>query len=393
MKTRIRSSSLGKLYQCAGHRIMEDLPSALPPNEGGKAAQAGTWCHWRASRTLIDDYGATGPEQGIGPEPDYQPNGHDEWKVDYYLAEITDRLDIDQAILVEESLSYESSDYILTGHADCIVMTITDGDVTAIRGYDLKTGTVVVPEAQDNDQLLGYMLLAQRLWPTITEQTWTIVQPTNDETLGFQRVSSVTLAGEELAQTVDAAESRISHQLKSNIIDSDGDACKYCRACIICPALHQDIQTMQIQLTPDEIARLQAQDSIEAMAKIEQQRSKITNVLKTIQETLRDRILAEGGAMETQNFRIHVTTRNGRRFVTDAKKFWTDMTNEGLDDDDLFEAISFSFTTIEDKAAKKLKLPKTSKDENKRTTKKFLAENLEGNCTQSTSNIITIKNK
>lgn len=385
----IRSSSLPQLFQCPASRKL--IPLSPKDDESTGAAIRGDWCHWRAARTLVDDYGATDPEEGLPPEPAFRATSYDHWLAEYFVDQILFYANGEDAILVEQPIVAHFDDFTLTGHPDVMVMRIEDGDVVEIRGFDLKTGPVPVTPAAYNEQLLGYFQLAQAAWPTIRKQTWSICQPTNDDEYD-ERNSSVTLEGDELQRTVANARGRILAALSDPTLNSDGPACKYCPALAICPAIRKDIELMKMKLTNEELERLQQTEGVTLdLVEIERDRTRITDALTSISTLLKSRVSEQGGTVQLPGYDIKVFDRRGRRNITDNKAFWNRLDELEVDEDTKFELLSYSLTPLEDYLAKKRKIPKRSKKEDKETAATLVRDAIAGIHTQQVSKILSIK--
>lgn len=388
-KPRIRASSLPQLFQCPASRIL--IPVAPQTDNSSAAAIRGDWCHWRAARTLIDDHGATPPDGGLCDEPRHHMTTYDEWMADFAVSEVLEHAGGDDAILVEQQFQADCGDFILSGHPDHQILTVNDaGEVIAAQTHDLKTGPIPVPPAEVNEQVLGYICLTQAAWPTIRKQTCRIVQPTNDDE-DHPRVSEITLEGDELLEVYHAALKRIRAVLDDRTLNSDGNACKYCDAAAICPAIRKDIQLMRMKLTDEELERIQAEDGIspETIA-IERDRNRIIASLGKISEVVKDRVNKAGGTLDVPGYRVESFKRKGRRTITDNRALWDRFKKLDVEEDFLFESIQFSLTPFEDYFAKARKIPKNSKDPDKETAKTIIRKAIDGIHEQQENTLLKI---
>ncbi|WP_043588112.1 DUF2800 domain-containing protein [Geminisphaera colitermitum] len=317
-RPRFRASSVPQLLACPAAAI---LGAIVKPSPDSAASLLGTWCHWRAARTLADEHGATAPSDGL-PEPQmpdgWTPSGFENWMVDYYLGTVLTSTDADMAIEVEAEIVADFDRFDLTGHIDAFGIT---ADATEAVGFDLKTGSELVDEAEQNAQVLSYIVLLYRAYPTLRRITFAIVQPRNNPDEGMERVTWATVEGPQLDGVTSYLERELNHVLKNpRQLNSDGwKQCRYCPAAgKKCPAIDQEIK-MKLQLTDEHIAAIAAEPTLEHMLDLEMARKKLVPILERAHDALKTRVRAEGESIAAGH-RIFIETRNSGREITDQAK-------------------------------------------------------------------------
>ncbi len=233
MKPVLRCSELDRVLSCPGSRVLSELVAPRVGNEGA----AGTRIHGHIAYKLEGSHISTMGE----PESLWLGNPFDKWIADFCIREVRDNLPDDWSLECEGEYAYEFDDFILTGHPDAVAI---NPDVTEAKGWDYKTGTVAVDPAEVNEQVLGYIVLLLRAYPTLRKITFYIVQPRNDEDEGFKRVSEVTLTfdGTQAYDFLKSFEARVTRALQnSNEVDSGRKQCRFCPVSVQCPAINADM--------------------------------------------------------------------------------------------------------------------------------------------------------
>jgi hypothetical protein len=162
-KPRFRCSNLDQILRCPGSKLL--TARAVKPAEDSSQATAGKYCHAVAAQRLKDQEGAIGPE--IVPS-DFSGEKFHEFIIGYYLDTVRLYVESYMALTVEEEYEYEFDRFILTGHMDCMGI---DADAKEFCGLDLKAGMDPVIEAEENSQVLGYLVLLAMNYPTAAKRS------------------------------------------------------------------------------------------------------------------------------------------------------------------------------------------------------------------------------
>ncbi len=317
-RRQFRCSQLPQLMACPGSALLRER---VKPSKSGAVAALGTWCHWMAATELVREHGATPPEAGL-PEPPmragWKPTGFDLWMIRFYVAEVLDRVGADMALEVEAEFKHSFARFDLSGHIDTFGIT---ADATEAIGFDLKTGSVVVDEAKDNAQVLGYIVLLALAYPTLRKITFAVVQPRNHEDDGEQRVSMITLEGEQIAQAVAYVERTLNTAIDEEMtVNSDGGKqCRYCPAALQCPAVEADLSHMKMTLTPEYLNGIAAEPTIDRLLAVALAGRKLSPLLKDAADILKQRI-RDKGEQTVDGYRVFVQSQPGIRVVTDNAK-------------------------------------------------------------------------
>lgn len=337
-RPRIRCSSLQQLLACPASLRLRAL---VGDSKDSAASLLGSWCHYEGARRLVEFHGAVAEEGALVPVA--MPNGWEpprfaSWMVDFWLQTVLTYCDVDMALEVEAELSHAFPGFDLTGHVDCVGFkveqverfpmpdgTLSDEVVTVpveAVGLDLKTGTEIVDEAEQNAQVLGYMVLLKLTYPTLRKITFAICQPRNNPDEGQERNTWATLEGEALERAVSYLEREIHASLAApDQLNSDGwKQCRYCPAADQCPAIAADLEDMKMTLTPEHLANISTEPSVKRLLEIELARKKLTPIFERAKDALKTRVKAEGGTIIENGVRIYVEERNSGRKITDNAK-------------------------------------------------------------------------
>jgi hypothetical protein len=286
------------------------------------ASLLGSWCHYESARRLVEFHGAVADEGALVPVT--MPNGWEPprfalWMVDFYLQTVLTYCDVDMALEVEAELSHAFPAFDLTGHIDAFGI---NADATEATGLDLKTGTEIVDDADQNAQVLGYIVLLKLAYPTLRKVTFAICQPRNNPDEGQERITWATLEGEALDRAVSYLEREINAALAApDQLNSDGwKQCRYCPAADQCPAVDADIEDMKMTLTPEHVANISTEPSVKRLLEIELARKKLEPLFDRNKDALKARVEAEGGTIIEGSVRIYTEERNsGRKIIDNAK--------------------------------------------------------------------------
>jgi len=217
---RLSASRTERFMSCPGSVRLE---SQMPYEPAGEAAADGTAIHELAERIFrgeeIDD-------------PDVKPEHLA--MAQEYVDFINNLVEKPRKKLIEVNVDagLKSLHPSLGGTADAVLV---DGDHLII--CDLKTGRVPV-EAKDNKQLLTYALGVMRQFnaPASIQCTMHIFQPRAGHSKWTVSGVDLITHGHELKKAAELALSPDAPVIPSS------DACKYCKAKTICPAMRQKVQ-------------------------------------------------------------------------------------------------------------------------------------------------------
>lgn len=366
MKPSFRCSELDRVLTCHASKILGDR--FKHEDESGPAAWEGNWCHWTAARHLVDHEGAEIGDGGLPDEPecgDFKPNPFSQWVVDYFIGEL-DYAIPGMGIIVEDELIHEFAGFTLTGHADVLAF---DGTGEEAIGYDLKAGAIPVDAAAENNQMLGYMALVCLCYPSVRKITWRICQPKNRPDDGYERVSEVTLEGDEITAAIDYLEGQLNTVLKTPyFIDSEanqGAQCKYCPAALRCPALKHDLIIMKATLTEQQITEIGPDLDLNDLVLFEDCRKKFATPFDKARQAIIEK-LKDNDTMSLDDGRtISVTSRPGRRSCTDPVGAYSKLREQQFEAEIEAQCVTVKLGEVEDAVAKARGIKKTSKkDEN-----------------------------
>lgn len=322
MNPSIRCSSLAQLLACPASLV---LRARVADGKDSAASILGSWCHYESARRLVDGHGAVAADGALVPVT--MPAGWEAprfalWMVDFYLQAALTHCDVDMALEVEAELSHEFDGFTLTGHVDCVGFKVGDDQMPVeATGFDLKTGTEIVDEAEQNAQVLGYMVLLKLTYPTLRKITFAICQPRNNPDEGQERVTWATLEGDALDRAVHYLAREIRTALAApDQLNSDGwKQCRYCPAADQCPALAADIEHMKMTLTPELLANIATEPSVARLLEIELARKKLAPLFERAKDALKARVQADGGEIIEGGVRIYTEERNSGRKIIDNK--------------------------------------------------------------------------
>ena len=216
---RLSASRTDRFMSCPGSYRLESL---MPYEPAGEAAAIGTAIH-ELSEIIL-----RGGEIPTGTDPDYLSMAQG------YANFVNTLVENPRKKMIEVNLDegLQSLHPALGGTADAVLV-----DGNHLHVIDLKTGRVAV-DAQDNKQLLTYALGAMRQLkaPNTIECTMHIYQPR----VGH---SKWTVSGQDLAAHGEQLKAAAELALTSDAPTSPSvDACRYCKAKIICPSMREKVQ-------------------------------------------------------------------------------------------------------------------------------------------------------
>lgn len=339
-RPRVRCSSLAQLLACPASLVLRALVS---DGKDSAASLLGSWCHYESARRLVEFHGAVAEEGALVPVA--MPNGWEPprfalWMVDFYLQTVLTYCDVDMALEVEAEMAHRfktkpfrvqnaetgawewCDEFDLTGHIDVVGFKVEDEFPVEATGLDLKTGTEIVDDADQNAQVLGYIVLLKLTYPTLRKITFAICQPRNNPDEGQERITWATLEGNALDRAVSYLEREINAALAApDQLNSDGwKQCRYCPAADQCPAIDADLADMKMTLTPEHVANISTEPSLLQLLNIERARKKLTPIFDRAKDALKERVKAEGGSVVEDGVRIYIEERNSGRKITDNAK-------------------------------------------------------------------------
>lgn len=319
-RRKFRASQVPQAMLCSGS---SRLISRIRENRSSQAAHLGNWCHHTAAKHLVDFHQAIPPEGGLVapamPEK-FKPSGFGKWMADYFVQTVLTYAGADMALLVEQEFAHAFARFDLTGHIDAFAI---NADATEAVGGDLKSGPEHVDEAEQNAQVLAYIVLLKCAYPSLRKITFFICQPQNNPDEGFERVTFAEIEGEQLDGVVRYLERELNHAIDhENELNSDGwKQCRYCPVAATgqCPAVNADIEEMKLTLTPEMVEAIQAEPTTEQLIAIEIAKKKFDPILKAAHEALKERIEVTG-PVAGQGYRFFLETGKGERTINDNAK-------------------------------------------------------------------------
>jgi len=375
MKPSFRCSELDRVLTCHASKRL----AALFPNASGAAAHEGNWCHWKAARTLVDEQDAHVGDGGLPDTPevgDFKPNGFSEFVVDFFLSDVLYETP-GMGIIVEDELESDFGDFILTGHSDVLAF---NAEGTEAIGWDLKAGSIPVDAADQNNQMLGYIVLVFLNYPGVQKITWKVCQPKNNPDDGFDRITEVTIEGDDLRTMVDYLAEQLRAVIKNpNFINSEdnyGHQCKYCPAALKCPAFKQDVADMKTTLTEEAIAAIDPNLSVEELMFYKDAETKFRTPFSKVGDALKEKLAAEPGEESTlpDGRTVFLKPRKGNRKWIEGEKghALTAFDGQGFDADTRAKVIDLNFGALERAIAKQRDVPMKTKKEDKDDARKIL---------------------
>lgn len=278
MKPTFRSSEMDRVLTCNGSITLTRL---VAPREGDEGFEGVLLHHLIASR-LIAEFGAIPPDGGLPPPQvpaGYKLPAFSAWIVDWAIRHVRDTIPADWSLMVEVPLAYEYQwrepkmltvvewidgqpvvttkevdGWTNSGHIDVLGIS---PDGLRSHGIDWKTGRDPVDPAECNEQVNSYICLQKRAWESLTGCTFQIAQPRADEDAGFERVSTVELAGDRLERACAVLDQRVSAAMDNAMeVNSGRKQCRWCPAKLQCEAALADREFMKATLTKESLARV-----------------------------------------------------------------------------------------------------------------------------------------
>lgn len=380
----IRCSDLDRVLECHGSLTLVPLVAPRQSDDGVE----GTALHYTGAARIIIELGGVGH---IGKsDPAWPSIKFSKWISDYYVRHVQEHVPAQWSLEAEAAFAYEfafaepvtttviewfngapitkrvqHTGFILSGHIDCVAVS---PDSTEAIGWDLKTGYDPVDEAEQNWQMLGYMVLLKRAYPNLKKCTFYVVQPRNDEDEGFQRVSCVTL-DDDFAVAPDSVIEDVSLGLIARIraaladslsLNSGRKQCRFCPAKLQCPATISDRESMKLTMTETQLATIRRVPDDSVLADWVLSGRVVGQAIEDAEKMAKERIAAVGSIAASDGTRIGVKVQRGSYKVTDPESLWTTL-KELLPETMLATCAKWSFSAIKDKLGEHMNIPKSGK--------------------------------
>lgn len=316
MNSIIRCSSLDQLIRCPASDILQDKAIYRAQQT---VTLDGTYMHWMIADTQIREYGATSNEAQrppVFPEA-YSPKDM-QWAIDYCVRLAVDDAPDDWYLMVENHYAWQFDRFILSGHVDYVSMS---PDCTQAYGKDWKTGYAWTDPAAQNWQVLGYIVLLSKAYPSLKSISFDIVQPRarQDDTASDERVSTVTVEGADLAQAASYLESKINEVLDNPYqLETGPKQCQYCKAKLICPGLQEVRNRMKIKLTPEYISRLQAEPDDDALVELFTDAKTLEPVIEVVKAMVKHRLEKDHQIVSSNGISLTPHITKGPIKITDV---------------------------------------------------------------------------
>lgn len=374
----IRCSELDRAITCNGSLVLTRLVSPRSGDEG----DLGTAIHWLSHARMQKELSAGGD---IGKQPPMPKSlAFSAWVGDWYFDHVKETVPADWSLECEVPLAYEFnlpapvemvvvdwkdgvpiislrsvSVFTLSGHIDCLAL---NADATEAIGFDLKTGFDPVDPAEENWQMLGYVVLLLQAYPTLRKVTFWVVQPRNDEDEGFQRASSVVIEGDRLRNATRTLIGELAKAINNRMEVNTGiKACKWCPAAMQCPAAIELRELMKAHLTPELLAAVKVTPDDPALVEWVIAGRTLNRPIEDAEAMLKERIRQKGFADAPDGTRVTIKTQGGSYSFPDPVAFYRE-TRKLIPDDAVYAGtVKPSVTKTVDALAKVYGLPKSSK--------------------------------
>ncbi|MCW5548612.1 MAG: DUF2800 domain-containing protein [Opitutaceae bacterium] len=345
MKPVIRCSSLDRLLSCPGSFTLEALESdrldIFAGPSGNEMTWRGNWCHHQAALRLVKQHGAIPPPNGLPPPvlPKlWQPSPWDERTVSWYLSHLLTKIPDDHAIYVERHATLEFERFILSGHIDEYDI---NPEGTVFNLNDLKTGVSIVDIADENWQLLGYIVLLKSLHPRLKSGTARIFQPMADDPITEGEVHDIDAVVGYLEEKINTALDNL-HTLQTGY-----KQCRLCPAALYCPAIKEEIAAMKLTLTPETIASIKTDLPTPELAKLATAARTLKGPIDKIMESFKERVTAEGSVTLEDGTVAQIVDTPGDRVIANTQVAFEFAKNK-VGEDAAWRSTKISLTKLED---------------------------------------------
>lgn len=322
MRPLIRASGLDDLFRCHGSRLVR----ARVGGTTGKMASAGNWCHYEAATRLVggfsaihlDEHGKEAALEKPALLPGWKPTWFDIWMVDFYVGVIRDTMDADMFLEVELALAWDFKRFTLTGHPDAFAIS-PDGRFA--KAWDFKRGEVPVDPADENWQVMSYIVLLFLSYEALREVTFYVVQPRNDPDDGWDRVSEACVKREALDGLIESLEAEVGQALDHEMsLHTGWKQCRYCAGATQCPAIKKLDKAMKHQMDTGELEAIVQDPAIEPLMEMYLSLKTLAAVHERAKDEVGARVDAAGGALTFgAGQRAYFKESNGGRVCQDMK--------------------------------------------------------------------------
>lgn len=366
-----RCSELDRVLTCNGSITLSRM---VAPRVGDEGLE-GSALHLESARRIITELGGEAPDGLPEWSPLFPSLNFSRWISDYYVRHVRENAPSDWSLEVEMELAYEFEFRVpllmrhpetgradpvwvfeLSGHPDACAIS---PDGTKAKGWDLKTGYDPVDEAEQNWQMLGYIALLKRAYPSLQEITFYIVQPRNDEDEGYQRVSEVTVTDLDGAvETLRAALEKAAHNRLE--VNSGRIQCKWCPASAQCPASIADRDFMKMTLTEEALKKIKTLPDDATLADWVIAAKTLARPMEDAAALAEERIAKNGPITAHDGTEIAIKKTAGSYEIIDRERLWKTMKGL-LPEEKLMGCAKWSFGAARDAIADHMNIPKTGK--------------------------------
>ena len=347
----IRASSLDRVLECSGSMTLFERVN----NREGDEGIEGTALHQMAHARIVTELGAAGDPGTLVACKSLE---FSKWIADYYFRVVSTEAPADWSLEVEVPLAYAWPRFNLSGHIDALAL---NPDITEAMIFDLKSGYNAADIAEQNWQILGYIVLILRAYPSIKKVTAFIVQPRADEDVGEQRVSSVTVDIEGTT-IIDSLESKINNALDNPMLLTTGiKQCKWCPAAMQCPPMIKIRKLMEHTLTKEELARIGREPNDAVLADWVIAGRVLAQPLLDSAEMAKDRIAKVDHLRSSEGHHITIKIENGAYDVPDRQRFLTAFKTVLPSEESVAKCWKPSMSDIKAEIAEVMNIKKTSK--------------------------------
>jgi len=237
------------------------------------------------------------------------------WMVDLCVRQVRETIPEDWALMVEVEFSHDFERWRLTGHADLVAQS---PDGKRLKSKDWKLGYVPVDDAEENEQVLSYLVLEKLDWPDTEEAQFEIFQPR----LPFDsRSTKVTLTGPQLEACVADLDRRMGIALDNQMeLNTGWKQCKWCVG-VACPAIRALQHKMKFTLTPAILSQLKQVPDDGSLADFVIDGRTLDKPLKDATEMLHDRLDVVPSIQANCGLHVSRKIQNGDITTPDATKF------------------------------------------------------------------------
>jgi PD-(D/E)XK nuclease superfamily protein len=356
MKPTIRSSGMDRALNCHGSLTLGPLVDARDGDEGHE----GVYIHHLIASRAIAELGAIPPDGGLPPAEvpaGFKLSPFVAWIPDWALRHVRDAIPPTWSLMVELPLAYEFDRWNLSGHIDIVGIS---PDATEARGVDWKSGPSAVDPAESNEQVLSYVVLLKRAWPSLRKVTFDIAQPRVDEE-EFDRISTAVVEGDTLESAPDFLDARVCAALDDPMtLDTGRKQCRFCIGCS-CPAMRAHLQSMKMTMTPEVLAGIRRTPDDALLGDFVINARTVAKAIEDAQDMLKERIEKAGFVDAGCGTRITVKTSGGSYEFPNPAAFYAALTDLVPEATQRAECLKFSVTRTKDVISDVFDCPKTGK--------------------------------